>query len=166
MPDYKIPVIGDPVDLMLHILEPLKAKGVHVYSAFEDDMELPAVVPLFSRRSGESAFNGYDIGRTRVALLEMNTITEGPDADDDGHQLQEACRKLIIEAWMNQVEVPGVGVINRITNTILGSAVSDWQTSTGVVQYANLPAGAQRFEAVYRLLLRPPRSSKPANKFI
>ncbi|GAA1411906.1 hypothetical protein AUR04nite_00530 [Glutamicibacter uratoxydans] len=157
---------GDPVDLLLHILEPLKAKGVHVYPGFEDDMELPAVVPLISRRSGEAAFLGHDIGEMRVALLELNTITEGPDADSDCHDLQEACRKLIVEAWLNQTEVPGVGVINRITNTIIGSAVSDWQTSTGVVQYANLPAGAQRFEAVYRLLIRPPRSSKPVNRFI
>lgn len=164
--EIRIPIFGDPVDLIMHVLEPLKAKGVHVYSAFEDDMDLPAVVPLFSRRSGESAFAGYNIGHTRVALLELNTLTEGADAEADGHDLQEACRKLIVEAQLNQVEVPGVGSINRITNTIIGSAVSDWQTSTGVVQYANLPAGAQRFEAVYRLLLRPPRSIKPANKFI
>jgi len=161
-----VPTFGSPVDLILAVLEPLKAKGVHIYPAFEDNMMTPCVVPLFSRRNGQTGFAGHDGVHTRVALLELNTITEGPDADDEADKLQEACRKLIYEAWLNQVEVPGAGVINRISNSTIATQVSDWQTSTGVVQYANLPAGAQRFEAVYRLLLRPPRRVLPENPFI
>lgn len=161
-----VPVFGSPVDLIMTILEPLKAKGVHIYPAFEDNMILPAVIPLLSRRSGQAGFAAASVVHTRVALLELNTITDGPDADELADQLQEAARKLILEAWLNQTEVPGAGVINRIDNSTMATAVSDWQTSSGVVQYANLPNGAQRFEAVYRLLLRPPRSTQPLNPFI
>lgn len=160
------PVFGSPVELVMTILAPLRDKGVYLYPAFEDNMLMPAVVPLISRRSGSSGYGSASPVYTRVAILELNTITDGPDADEQADLIQEAARKLLLEAWMNQDEVPGVGVINRIDNTVMASAVSDWQTSSGVVQYANLPHGAQRFEAVYRMLIRPPRSTEPLNPFI
>lgn len=161
-----VPVFGSPTVLLLKILEPLKAKGVHVYEAFEDHMELPAVVALVSRRNGAGGFGTASPTYTRVALVELNTITDGVEADDTADKLQEAARKLLFEAWLNQDEYPGVGVINRLDTQVIASRVSDWQTSTGVVQYAELPAGAQRYEAVYSLLLRPPRTVPPVNPYI
>lgn len=161
-----LPLFGSPVDLIMAVLAPLRDKGVHVYPAFEENMLMPAVVPLFARRSGQTGWAGHDKLFTRVAILELNTITDGPDADETADKLHEACRRLIFDAWLNQAEIPGVGVINRVDNSTMASQVSDWQTSTGVVQYANLPNGAQRFEAIYRLLLRPPRRVVPVNQFI
>lgn len=161
-----LPIFGAVEDLLLGILRPvLEPKGVHVYAEFEEHMQLPAVVPLSSRRSGTTAFDGADVAHMRTAVIEMNTICDGPDSAKENAELQEACRHVIINAWRNQTVVEGAGVINRIDNSTIATHVTDWATSTGVVQYANLPNGAERYEAVYRLLIRPPTIPAP-NRFM
>lgn len=160
------PSFGPVEDLMIGILRPFFAgKGVTVYPEYEEGMQLPAVVPIHSRRSGTTPFSGGDIRFTQPAIVEMNTICDGPDSDDLNADLQEACRIALVQAWMKQTVIPSVGSINRIDNSTKATHVSDWATSTGVVQYANLPAGANRYEAVYRLILRPPIGGAP-NRFL
>jgi hypothetical protein len=167
MAETNLPIFGPVEDLMLGILRPFfEDKGVLVAEAFYEGMTLPAVIPLHSRRSGNVGFQNKDQAFTEPALIEMNTICEGPEAKRENAELQEAVKHALFLAWRRQIVVPGVGVINRIQAGSKATEQSDWATSTGVVQYSTLPASAIRYEAIYKLLLRPDRSSSTTNRFL
>lgn len=162
-----IPTFGSVDDLMLGIFRAFfEGKGVHVGSLFSSALEPPMVIVRRERRSGTASVDSDDDRFIQPAIVSVNTITSGPDADQLGEELQEACRIAIREAQQNQVVVPGSGSISAITNSIEPSRVSDWATSTGVVQYAALPKGHTRYESVYRILIRPPEQSTVSNRYI
>lgn len=131
---------------------------VHVYERYSEDMELPAVIPLSANRSGMVAYQTPADQWVRSGIVELNTIASGPDRDWLNAQLQEACRHAIYEAWHKQKDYPNYGVINKVSNSNYARPESDWATSSHAVQYAKLPNGASRYEARYRLLVRPSRT--------
>lgn len=151
-----MPVFGHVEDLVPTLLRNFfEGQGANVVSAFETGMPLPIIVARQDRSSGMPP--GY-LGDARFmmpALLSVDTITQGPDADLEGADLQEAVRIALHEAWHDQLVIPGAGYIGRIENSSKPSRVSDWATAQGPVQYSSLPQGALRYEANYRLLLRP-----------
>lgn len=162
-----IPTFGSVDDLMLAIFKDFfEGQNVHVGSLFQSALEPPMVIVRRERRSGQASIDSTDDRFIQPAIVSVNTITAGPDADMLGEQMQEACRIAIREAQQNQVYVTGCGSISAITNSIEPSRVSDWATSTGVVQFASLPKGWTRFESVYRLLIRPPEQSTVSNPFV
>lgn len=151
-----IPVFGHVEDLMLGLLRPFfEGQDVYIASVFEEGMPLPVIVGRQDRKSGAVSHFVSDNRFLMPALLSVDTITGGPDADQDGADLQEAVRICIHEAWLNQTVVPGVGYLSAIENSTKPARVADWATSTGAVQYAQLPRGAVRYESNYRLILRP-----------
>lgn len=158
-----IPTFGSVDDLMVNIMKTFFEghPDVHVGTLFASALEPPIVIVRRERRSGQASIDADDDRFIQSAIVSVNTITSGPDADQLGEQLQEACRIAIREAQQNQVTFPGCGHISAITNSVEPSRVSDWATSTGVVQYASLPKGWTRFESVYRLLVRPPLDHVP-----
>lgn len=156
MAETSLPIFGPVEDLLLGILRPFFwGKDVLVAESFYNDMSLPAVIPLHSRRSGNVGYQNKDQAFTESCIIEVNTICEGPEAKTQNAELQEACKHALFHAWRDQVVVPGVGCINTIQAGSKATEQSDWATNTGVVQYATLPAGAVRYESIYKLLLRP-----------
>lgn len=162
-----IPVFGSVDDLMLAIFKDFfEGQAIHIGSLYASDLEPPIILVRRERRSGQASVDSEDDRFIQSAIVSVNTITSGPDADQLGEELQEACRIAIREAQQNQVVIPGCGVISSITNSIEPSRVADWATSTGVVQYASLPKGWTRYESVYRLLIRPPDQATVTNRYV
>lgn len=167
MAETTLPVFGAVEDLLLGIFRPFFAgTDATVSAAYYEGMKLPAVIPLHARRSGGITYQNSDQAFTEAALIEVNTITEGANADADGAELQEACRHALLLAQRQQLVIPGVGVINRIQSSTKATRQSDWATATGLVQYATLPAGALRYESIYKLLLRPDPNASTSNRYL
>lgn len=162
-----IPTFGSVDDLMLSLFKGFfDGQDVHIGSLFSSALEPPIVIIRRERRSGTASIDSGDDRFLQPAIVSINTITAGPDADQLGEELQEACRVALREAQQNQTYVSGCGSISEITNSIEPSRVSDWATSTGVVQYASLPKNWSRYEAVYRILIRPPEPLTVSNRYV
>jgi hypothetical protein len=164
---YTIPTFGSVDELMLTLFQQFfDGQDVVVGTLFASHLEPPFVIVRRERRSGTASVDATDDRYILPAIVSVNTITSGPDADQLGEELQEACRIAIREAQQNQTYIEGCGSISAITNAIEPSRVADWATSTGVVQYASLPKGWTRYEAVYRLLIRPPDQASVSNRYM
>lgn len=163
-----IPIFGSVDDLMLGLFKRFfeAHPDITIGTHYSTGMQPPAVIIRRERRSGQASVDSDDDRFLKSALVSVNTLTAGPDADALGEELQEACRIAIREAQQGQVVIPGCGYISAITNSVEPSRVSDWATSTGVVQYASLPKGWSRYESVYRLLIRPPDQSTVSNRYV
>lgn len=163
----QVPIFGSADELMLGILRPFfEGKGVHIGTLFSEGLNPPIIIVRRERRSGTVGLDVSDDRFVQPAIVSVNTITAGIDADEEGEELQEACRVAIRMAQLNQLVIPGAGYISRIENSVMPSRVSDWATSNGPVQYAALPKGLVRYESVYRLLLRPPSQSLVNNRYV
>lgn len=162
-----IPIFGSADELMLGILRPFFAgQEVHIGTLFASGLEPPVIIARRERRSGTQVIDVRDDRFVQAAVVSINTITAGIDADEIGEELQEACRIAIRQAVINQTVVPGAGHITRLENAIVPSRVADWATSTGVVQYSSLPKGWVRYESVYRLIIAPPSQELSTNRFV
>lgn len=165
--DRTIPTFGSVDELMTGLFRHFfVGQELHIGSLFSPGLEPPVIIVRRERRSGTSSVDSQDDRFMQSAIVSVNTITSGPDADQLGEELQEACRIAIREAQQNQLVIPGCGSISRITNSIEPSRVADWATSTGVVQYASLPKGWTRYESVYRILIRPPEQTSVTNRYV
>jgi hypothetical protein len=138
---------------------------VHVYTTFSENMLLPCIVARRDRRSGTLALATKDDRFMESCIVMVSTITDGADGDEMGEELQEMCRYALRQAQQLQVSVPGCGHIAVLEGSTHPAKVADWQTSTSVVQYASLPKNAVRYEAIYRLLVRPPDQQTITNRF-
>lgn len=153
------PDFGPIEDLVLGIFRRYFASHPEVYidSEFSESMPLPAVIARADRRSGITAFHSTTDDRfLKPAVIAVSTFCIGPNADSDSSHLAEACRLALRQALREQWVIPGAGHLALVDNSTPATRVSDWATSTAVVQYASLPKGAARYEGIYRLLVRPP----------
>lgn len=139
-------------DVVLPILRP-RLGGVPVYSLIPDGAdELPFV--LVRRNHTERSWQGDERGWLDMAYVTIHTLTQDPDGDEQGAVLSEAVRVVLRDAarkgWATEDGV-------RLSTVQLVSEprrVADWATATGPVQYADLPTGTWRYEALYRMRLR------------
>jgi hypothetical protein len=160
------PVFGSVDELLREVFTQFfSTQGVHVYTLFSENMQTPAIVARRDRRSGTLALQSRDDRFMQPAIVMVSTITDGPDGDEQGEELQEMCRYALRQAQQLQVSIPGCGSIAVIEGSTHPAKVADWQTSTSVVQYASLPKSAVRYESIYRLLVRPPDQSTITNRF-
>lgn len=127
---------------------------------------LPFVMVRADRRAGGQARQSGDERFLRSSLLSIETFTVGVNAENDGYALQESIRLGLWQAWKNQVSVPDAGSISTIISSSDASLVSDYATSTGVVQYASLPKNAARTEQIFQVFVRPPNQASIVNPFI
>lgn len=162
-----VPVFGSANKLVLRIFRDFFAgqSDVHIGSLFTEDMPTPAIVSRAERRSATISHDPADNRYMKPVIISVNTITSGLEAEAEGHDLQEMCRVALVEAQLNQLAFPGLGHISNIENSTVASRVSDWATTTGIVQYAALPKGAVRYESIFRLIIRPPTSGGVNNRF-
>lgn len=166
MPDMLLPNFGPVEDLLLNILRDyFSGTDITVASVFREGMTLPAIVARQDKKSGTSNIYASDPRFFRVALVSVDVVCEGPDADQDASLLHEAVKDALVNAWFSQLIVEGVGYIAKIENIGTPSRSADWATSTGVVQYASLPQGAVRFDNTFRLFIRPDQDQTRAREF-
>lgn len=163
----KYPVFGSMDELLLGIFRRFfEGQDIHLGTLFTEDLQPPIIIARRERRSGTVADSTEDHRFLMPAIFSVNTITAGVDADEIGEELQEACRLALIQAQQEQWVIPDAGVISTIENSTVATRVSDWATSTGVVQYASLPKHWVRYESIYRVLYRPPQQSTITNRFV
>jgi hypothetical protein len=141
-------------DLMLAVLRE-GLPGITVKSLISKNQSFPLVLvrrdPSFGNWSGDTRF----LDAARVAV---HVFCQDPDGDEDAAILSEAVRVVIRDAWLSQKVVPSRGHITRVDLASAPRRVTDWATSTGPVQYADLPTGVWRYEATYDIEIRKPRN--------
>lgn len=120
-----------------------------------DDMDFPLLFVRRDKRSGSQNldFSDQRHGLSMVATVE--TFSQGDDADLDSALLQEAVRQCLFEAVNKQKGWSDLGFLSSVNIWSQPARVSDYATSTGVVQYASLPNGVIRYESIYQFIVRP-----------
>ena len=166
MSQINMPVFGSTNRLLMAIFRDFfVGQDVHIGTLFTEGMPTPAIIARSERRSGSITHKVTDERYLKPAIISVNTLTSGLEAESDAEALQEMVRIAITQAQLEQKVYPGIGHISKIENSTAASQASDWATSTGVVQYATLPKGVLRWESIYRLLIRPPVSGSVNNRF-
>lgn len=160
------PIFGSVDEMMLAIMKNFfQGQDVHCRTQYTEGLPTPLVVVRRDRRSGTLALRSRDERFLQPAIVSVNTITSGIDADEQGEELQEMCRFALEQAQALQMSIPNCGSIAIIEGSTFPAKAADWQTATSVVQYASLPKGSMRYESVYRVLIRPPDQSTITNRF-
>lgn len=157
------PVFGTTEDLVIGLFRPYFARlrdaggpDVRVYTNYEEGMVMPCVLALNTRRTGIDAYAVKDEFYVRSTVLEVNTLASGRNAEKDAADLQEAIRHVFMDAHRRQVVIPNVGSLSSVSSSVMATRQTDWASSSGPTQYAKLPHSATRYEARYRILIRPP----------
>jgi hypothetical protein len=136
-------------DVLLAILRQ-GLPDVPIQSLIADDP--PPFFVLVRRTNGLGDWDGdprfIDSGRFVV-----QTFTQDPDGDYKGAILQEAVRVVLRTAWLEHWATD-TGSVIEITLHQEPSRRTDWATSTGPVQYADLPTGYWRYESTYEIKIR------------
>lgn len=149
-------------DLVLAILKPLEGEvsGLKVRTLIEPKFTSPYVLVRVTNGAWNSdSFGGADRRFLKRALVDVQVFTDGPDSDTSGDALSELCYQYLRAAVTNRFILSGVGSINFLRISSPPRKVADWQTATGVNQYANLPQGSTRYQATYGVIHRPDRQS-------
>jgi hypothetical protein len=138
----------DPLeDLVLSLLR-LKFAVVPVRTLISSDQEFPFIL---LRRGDEWGRWDGDPRFISTGVLRVNTFAEGPEADKDAALLGEAVR-VALTGSLNVVTPSGH--LTKVDPISLPIRRPDWATATGPVQYADLPSGVARYEAIYELAYR------------
>lgn len=140
-------------DIILAILRE-GLSDIPVYSLIPEDA--PEHFILVRRLSGMGAWTG-DPRFTDSGRFVVHTFTADPDGDYKGAVLSEAVRVVLRNAHTNHWSHPNLGSIIEISMTTEPGRQSDWSTSAGPVQYADLPTGYWRYQTTYHLEVRRPR---------
>lgn len=141
-------------DLCLAILRD-GLPGVEVSTLIRHDQSFPFV--LVGRADSFGQFRG-DHRFLDSAQVVAHAMCEDPDGDEDSGLLAEAIRVVIRDAWLDQKVVPGRGHITGFNVVSPPHRVTDWATSTGPVQYADLPTGVHRYEVRFELSVKKPKT--------
>ena len=138
-------------DLVLALLRE-RITSIPVQSQIYDDQTFPAIVIHKGDMIGQ--WWGGDPRFLDAAMLDVFCFTDGINGDEDGALLSEAVR-VALRGCVNKV-VPGLGYLTEVQMTSPPRNASDWDTATGPVQYADLPADAVRYSTTYMLSIRKP----------
>lgn len=155
-PEVRALVELPPVeDLLLAILRERLPADVQVKTLLADRQTFPLVLvrrqPQFGEWSGDARF-------TDVADVAIYAFCEDPNGDEDAALLSEAVRVVLLEAWRKQTVVPGRGHITWVEMISAPRRATGWAATTRPIQYADLPTGVSRYETLYRVEIRKPRT--------
>lgn len=176
---HPLPEFGPSEDLLLRILRdyfygdpnvfdpPVDPEFVpHIRTLLPEDTKFPLLLVRRDRRSGSQTLDTNDQRHSLSAVATMETLCQGDDADEANALLQEAVRLCILGAVERQAGYPDLGYLNRVNIWSQPARVSDYATSTGVVQYASLPNGVVRYESIYQFIMRPVKAGATGNPYI
>lgn len=138
---------------MLYILR-AGLPDVSIVSLFPLEPTFPFM--LVRKTRGLGTWQG-DPRFTDSCLVEVQTLVEDPNGDEDAALLAEAVRVVLRNAWLAHTVVPGLGSVIEISLHDEPRRVTDWATSAGPVQYAELPSGVWRYETTYEVSIRKAR---------
>lgn len=168
----KLPAFGPSEDLLLRVFReyfygdpyrfdpPWNDKHKpYIHTLLPDDMRFPLVFIRRDRRSGSQNLDFSDQRHAISAVATVETFMQGDDADVDSALLQEAVRQCLFTAVNEQKGWPDLGYLSAVNLWSQPARVSDYATSTGVVQYASLPNGVIRYESIYQFILRPAKGA-------
>lgn len=86
--------------------------------------------------------------------IEVQVFTRDPNGDEEGALLSNAVYVALRDACIRNQRVPFKGWVKDLTIVQRPRRKVDWVTPMGPVQYADLPTGAWRYEALYGLRYR------------
>lgn len=144
-------------DIVLAVLR-AGLSDVPVLSMIPSKMYVPQV--FIRRNHGMGDWHG-DYRFVDFARITVDTFThdatglEGGDLQ--GALLQEAIRQVLYQAQRTNWYDPSLGSIKTVRMVSEPSRVTDWATSAGPVQYADLPSEWTRYESTYKITIRKPR---------
>ncbi len=157
------PVFAPPEDLLLAIIRPLEDElpGLKVRTIIEDDLFTCPYVMIHAGTGSwvSDSFANADNRFWRRVLADVQVWTDGPDAEEKAWYLHELVRRKIQRAFDMQTVYPGLGHVAGFRTNSPAHKTPDWATATGVNQYANLPKGMVRYQAMYGMAMRPPKGA-------
>lgn len=106
-------------------------------------------IPSWGIWSGDDRF--IDAGG-----LAVHVFAQDPDADEVGAIVSEAARVALRNSARDRDWYEDIGGLLKVQLVEEPVRRTDWATSSGPVQFADLPAGYQRYEARYSLWVRLP----------
>lgn len=142
-------------DILLAILKPIFEPSIQVHATIPTKPATPFI--LVRRLSGVGDWAGDQRGFYDRARFAIHVYATNPDGDMKAAVLSDAVRKALHNAWVTHWSDPELGTVVRLKMTSEPSRTSDWATSSGPVQYADLPNGAWRYEAHYTVTIRAPQ---------
>lgn len=152
----EFPVFGSGEQLLMGLLRPpLEERGVTVATEHYEGISLPLVLARTTRASSTTGIYPRDVRFYRSLKVSISTFAEGVEAEASAGYLAEAVQQILLNAWRQQVVVPGAGSISEIRAWIEPMRVSDFQTATNIVQYPSLPKGTVRYEQNLNITIRP-----------
>jgi hypothetical protein len=144
------------VQLFKVILEPL-VDPIKVISSISEHPPLPFI--LIRRRDDVGNWHGDPRGLIDVAHMVVHVYSNGHNGVNGEaacYVLSDFIRKKLYEASQAQYYDGDLGALSRLRVLNSPSRETDWATSSGPVQYADLPAGTWRYETHYEARIRPP----------
>lgn len=139
-------------DVLLAILRE-DLPDVPFVSLIPDDP--PPFFVLLRRHPGLAKWRG-DPRFTDTARFYVHTFTRDPDGDEKGAVISEAIRVVLRNAWLSHKNLPGLGSVISIEMQSEPTRKTDWASSVGPVQFADLPTGLTRYESMYSIEVRKP----------
>ena len=112
---------------------------------------------LVRRHAGQGVWGGDDRFLDQGAVA-IHIFTNGDaDSDERAAMIAEGVRVNVRDAWVDGATYyPGVGSLARAAMFEEPLRKTDWATSVGPVQYADLPEGWFRYEMRVHVWIRPP----------
>ena len=142
-------------DLVLRILrEALPTSPIYSMIPF-DQGALGDYFILIRRLPGWGTWDG-DARFIDFAGVGVHVFAKDPNADAKGALVSEAVRVVLRDAAKNRVHYPDLGGPTKVRMDEEPVRKTDWATSSGPVQFADLPSGYQRYEARYSVWIRRP----------
>ena len=177
---HPIPEFGPAEDLLLRILrqyfygDPLALSrppgsgptDPEIVTLLPQDQVFPTVLIRRDKRSGSQNIRVENQRHMQSMVATFETFTQGLEADREGSMLQESVRHALQGAVDRQAGYPDIGYLNHMSLWSQPARVSDYATSTGVVQYASLPNGVVRYESIYQFIIRPVERGMTDNQFL
>ena len=142
-------------DIMLRCLrEAMPTSPIYSKIPF-DQATLGDYFILVRRLPGWGMWDG-DARFVDFAGVGVHVFTKDPNADMKAALISEAVRVAIRDAAKKRAYYPGLGGLVKTRMDEEPVRRTDWATSAGPVQFADLPAGYQRYEARYSVWIRRP----------
>jgi hypothetical protein len=144
-----------PVEDLLLALIPDRLGGVEVKTKVSTDPSYPFVLV---RSNGSWGTWSGDERFLDAAHVFIQVYCDGVNSDEDAANLSEAIRVILRDS--KNVVIPQRGHITSCEMVSRPRRAPDWATSTGPVQYADLPNNLCRYETEYHITIRKP-AQKP-----
>ena len=106
-------------------------------------------VPTMGNWRGDPRFMDHITASVQI-------FTKDPNADEKAALIGEAIRVTLFEAAREQKVYPFLGHLKSARMDEGPSRQTDWASTTGPVQYADLPAGFARYQATFSVRTRRP----------